>query len=94
MLKYEKQDEEEIERLKKLKEDYLKLKNFNLSKEEEIKRFLKVMRGEECHYMLVIIFPDCEYNIALYDDMIIKEEVDKIENLMGTKCLYYEVRIK
>lgn len=44
--------------------------------------------------MLVIIFPDCEYNITLYDDMIIKEEVNKIENLMGTECLYYEVRIK
>ncbi len=42
--------------------------------------------------MLVIVFPKCEYTIALYDSMIIREEVDKIEDLMGTECLYYEVR--
>lgn len=40
-----KHDKKEIEKLKKLKEEYFKVKK--LSKEEQINRFLKAMRGEE-----------------------------------------------
>lgn len=42
--------------------------------------------------MLVIVFSNCEYTIALYDSTEIHEEVNRIEDLMGTDCLYYEVR--
>ena len=41
--------------------------------------------------MLRIVFDDCEYTIVLYDDMIIREEIDKIEDLMEKDCLYYEI---
>ena len=41
--------------------------------------------------MLKIVFEDCEYIIALYDSMIIREEVDKIEDLEERSCLYYVV---
>lgn len=42
--------------------------------------------------MLRIFFDnDCVYEIILYDDMIIKEEVGKIEDLEGRPCLYYDV---
>lgn len=42
--------------------------------------------------MLRIVFDnECIYNICLYDDMIIREEVEKIEDLEGRPCLYYDV---
>ncbi len=42
--------------------------------------------------MLRIVFDnECIYNIRLYDDMIIREEVEKIEDLEGRPCLYYDV---
>ena len=43
--------------------------------------------------MLKIIFDNCIYKITLYDDMIVREEVDKIEDLEGKECLYYELVI-
>lgn len=42
--------------------------------------------------MLHIIFSNCEYNLPLYSITSIREEVIKIENLIGESCLYYEVR--
>ena len=43
-------------------------------------------------YMLrIVIDNECIYNIRLYDDMIIREEVEKIEDLEGRPCLYYDV---
>ena len=45
--------------------------------------------------MLRIVFDDnCVYEIILYDDMIVREEVDKIEDLEGRPCLYYDVLIR
>lgn len=41
--------------------------------------------------MLKIVFEHCTYQILLYDDMIIKEEVARIEDLEDKSCLYYEV---
>ena len=41
-----KHDKKEIEKLKKLKEQYIKDRENSLSKEEKINRFLKAMRGE------------------------------------------------
>lgn len=39
------QDKQEIEKLKKLRQEYLKTKD--LSKEEKLKRFLAYMRGDK-----------------------------------------------
>lgn len=41
--------------------------------------------------MLRIIFDNCTYEIVLYSYMIIREEVDRIEDLEGRDCLYYEL---
>ena len=42
--------------------------------------------------MLVIVFDDeTVYEIPLYADMIVREEVDKIEDLEERPCKYYDI---
>lgn len=41
--------------------------------------------------MLKIVFDNCTYEIVLYDCMIVREEVNRIEDLEGRDCLYYEL---
>lgn len=44
--------------------------------------------------MLQIVFDDeCVYEILLYEEMIPREEVNKIEDLEGRECLYYDIFI-